>query len=96
MGSSDELFAAIEADDTEAVRSLIAADTTVAAARDAEGVSALMRMWYRSDGNVTLVEQLLARGADPEAENDDGATVLALTAQQGDTDVAARIREALA
>ena len=49
MGSSGELFAAIEAGDVDAVRSVIAADATVATAPDAEGISALMRARYRSD-----------------------------------------------
>ena len=53
MGSSDELFSAIEAGDAEVVRSLIDADATVAATRDSEGVSALMRARYRSDANMT-------------------------------------------
>ena len=53
MGSSDELFAAIEAGDIDAVRSLIAADVTVATACDPEGISALMRARYRSDADVT-------------------------------------------
>lgn len=52
MGSSDELFAAIEAGDVEAARSLIEADATVATARDAQGVSALMRARYRLDAEI--------------------------------------------
>jgi uncharacterized protein len=54
MGSSDELFAAIDAGDAEAVRSLIAADPEVARARDREGVSAVMRARYRSDQACAL------------------------------------------
>lgn len=49
MGSSDELFAAIDAGDVEAVRSIVAADPSVAASRDAQGVSALMRARYGGD-----------------------------------------------
>jgi ankyrin repeat protein len=53
MGSTEELFEAIEAGDVDAIRSLVAADPRVAAARDAEGVSALMRARYRSDRACT-------------------------------------------
>ena len=49
MGSSGELFAAIEAGDVETVRATVLADPTLAMARDAEGVSALMRARYGSD-----------------------------------------------
>jgi uncharacterized protein len=45
----EDLFAAIDAGDAEAVRGLVASDPSVASARDAEGVSALMRARYRSD-----------------------------------------------
>jgi ankyrin repeat protein len=50
--SSEDLFAAIEADDADRVRALLAADPALAEARDAEGVSALMRARYRSDKAV--------------------------------------------
>jgi uncharacterized protein len=53
VASTDELFSAIEAGDVDAVRALLAADPSVAAARDAEGVSALMRARYRSDRGLT-------------------------------------------
>lgn len=49
MGSSEDLFAAIDAGDAEAVGSLVATDPRLAAARDTGGVSALMRARYRSD-----------------------------------------------
>ena len=49
MGSTDELFAAIEAGDVEDVRRLLYMDASLAGARDAEGVSALMRARYRLD-----------------------------------------------
>jgi len=49
MGSSGELFAAIEAGDVETVRAAVLADPAVAMARDAQGVSALMRARYGSD-----------------------------------------------
>lgn len=53
MGSSDELFVAIDAGDVDAVRSLIGEDAAIATARDAEGVSSLMRARYRSDAEIT-------------------------------------------
>jgi ankyrin repeat protein len=53
MASSDDLFSAIGADDVAAVRALVAADPALAAARDAEGVSALMRARYRRDRGLT-------------------------------------------
>lgn len=48
----DRLFAAIEAGDPASVRALIHRDRTLARARDAAGVSALMRSRYRSDRPV--------------------------------------------
>ncbi len=42
MGSNERFFAAIEAGDAELVRSMVSADPSVAAARDGQGVSALM------------------------------------------------------
>jgi ankyrin repeat protein len=49
MGSTDELFSAIERGDAARIRWLVAADPALAAARDDEGVSALMRARYRDD-----------------------------------------------
>ena len=49
MGSSGELFAAIEAGDVETVRAIVLAEPAVAMARDAHGISALMRARYGSD-----------------------------------------------
>ncbi|MEO8422994.1 MAG: ankyrin repeat domain-containing protein [Actinomycetota bacterium] len=49
MGSNERFFAAIEAGDAELVRSMVSADPSVAAARDGQGVSALMRARYRLD-----------------------------------------------
>ena len=51
--TTDEMFAAIEAGDVDRIRALVAADPTLAGARDAEGVSALMRARYRSDRGAT-------------------------------------------
>jgi ankyrin repeat protein len=52
MGSTERFFAAIEAGDAELVRSMVAADPTLASARDEQGVSAQMRARYRSDGEI--------------------------------------------
>jgi ankyrin repeat protein len=60
--SSDEIFAAIEADDVDRVRAVLVEDPSAAAARDAEGVSALLRARYRRDR--ALVEAIRAH-ADP-------------------------------
>ncbi|HYH92528.1 MAG TPA: ankyrin repeat domain-containing protein [Candidatus Saccharimonadales bacterium] len=59
-----DLFAAVEAGDASRVAELVGADAELAAARDAEGVSALMRARYRFDRAVT--DALLA--ADPELD----------------------------
>jgi ankyrin repeat protein len=58
----DELFSAIETGDADKVRALVAADPSLASERDEEGVSALMRARYRSDGSV--VEALLVTGSE--------------------------------
>lgn len=47
--TSDGLFAAIEAGDVALVRAMVNEDPSLASARDAEGVSALMRARYRLD-----------------------------------------------
>jgi len=49
MASIEELFAAIEAEDVDAVAAIVLADPSIAGARDGEGVSALMRARYRFD-----------------------------------------------
>jgi ankyrin repeat protein len=53
--TSGDLFAAIDAGDVERVRALLASDPELAHARDAEGVSALMRARYRLDHDLTDV-----------------------------------------
>ncbi len=50
--TSAELFEAIEADDADRVRALLADDPSLASARDEQGVSALMRARYRFDKGV--------------------------------------------
>jgi uncharacterized protein len=54
--TSDDLFEAIDADDVERVRRILAAEPSRAASRDAQGVSALLRARYR--GNRALVEAI--------------------------------------
>jgi len=58
MTSTEELFAAIEAGNVEAVRGMVMGEPSLAAARDAEGVSALMRARYRFDR--ALVQAVMA------------------------------------
>jgi ankyrin repeat protein len=52
MGSTEAFFAAIEAGDVDRVRSMIAADPSLASARDDLGVSALMRARYRFESDL--------------------------------------------
>jgi ankyrin repeat protein len=62
VGSSDaELIEAVTADDAARVAELVAADPSLASARNRDGVSALMLARYRSDRAVT--EALIAAGA---------------------------------
>ena len=64
MGSSDDLFGAIESGDVDTVVAMLAADPSLAEQRDDRGVSALMRARYRSDRAV--VEALMA--AEPKLD----------------------------
>jgi len=64
MASVAELFEAINTGDADRVTSLVAEEPALAGARDAEGVSALMRARYRFDRAVSDV--LLA--ADPDLD----------------------------
>jgi len=75
MGTQDELLAAIDARETERVRTLVERDPSLAAARDEEGVSLVLHALYR--GGAELVEKLLA--ARPELDGFDAAAL-------GDTD----------
>jgi len=61
MASTDAIFSAIDAGDVDAVRSLVAREPALASARDAEGVSALLRARYRFDRGLT--EAIRAAGA---------------------------------
>ena len=49
MGSTEGFFAAIEAGAADEVRAMVAAEPSLASARDEHGVSAVMRARYRSD-----------------------------------------------
>jgi ankyrin repeat protein len=60
--ASEELFAAIEADDAGLARDLVSRDPRLASARDAEGVTARMRARYRSDRS--LIEVLRSAGGE--------------------------------
>ncbi len=60
MGSSDELFAAIEADDVDTVVSLLATDASLAEMRDDQGVSVLMRA--RNGSDRELMDAVMAAG----------------------------------
>jgi ankyrin repeat protein len=60
MGSTEELFAAIEAGDAGAVRSILNVHPSLAGARDEQGVSVLMRARYRLDD--ALLEAVRSKG----------------------------------
>ena len=64
MATSDDLIAAVQADDAPLVATLVAGDPALANARDATGVSAIMLSRYRSDRART--EALLS--ADPDLD----------------------------
>jgi uncharacterized protein len=64
MASAPELIEAVEAGDAARVAALVAADPSLANARDVAGVSAIMTARYRSDRAVT--DALLA--ADPDLD----------------------------
>ncbi|MET0801248.1 MAG: ankyrin repeat domain-containing protein [Actinomycetota bacterium] len=55
--TSGELFAAIEAADVDRVSAMLEDDPSLAGARDAEGVSALMRARYRFDRGIVEAVQ---------------------------------------
>lgn len=60
MGSTERFFGAIETGDADLVRSMVAADPSLASARDGQGVSALMRARYRFDR--ALVDAVISGG----------------------------------
>lgn len=63
--TQEDLFDAIAAEDVERVRELLADDPSVARARDAEGISALMRARYRT--NRALVSALREQAGELDA-----------------------------
>ena len=71
MSAAEDVIAAVQSGDVERLRSLLAADGTLAAARDHAGVSAIMLARYRFDRAVT--DALLA--ADPELDVFEAATL---------------------
>ncbi|MFP5319646.1 MAG: ankyrin repeat domain-containing protein [Acidimicrobiia bacterium] len=71
MSGPDELFAAIAAGDSDTARSLLAADPTLASARNQSGLSAVIAAQYRHDAG--MVDLLLAAG--PELDVFDAAAV---------------------
>ncbi len=64
MASSEALFDAIGSGDEDRVRALLADDPTLAAARDADGVSALMRARYRNEPATVDAIRALAHPPD--------------------------------
>jgi ankyrin repeat protein len=71
MGSTERLFEAIEAGDAGSVGSMVSAEPGLASARDAQGVSALMRARYRSD--PVLIDAVM--GGDPDLDVFDAASI---------------------
>ena len=99
MASIEQLFAAIEAGDVDGVSEMVMGDPPLAAARDAEGVSALMRARYRFDRG--LVRAIMAGGLvldafeaaafadlDPNAPQSGGWTPLHSAAYNGNAELA--------
>jgi uncharacterized protein len=68
---AEELFAAIDRGEAERVRELVRSDPSLAAARDEDGVSAVLRARYRGLGEA--VEALLEAG--PELDVFDAAAL---------------------
>jgi len=64
MATADDLIAAVQAGDADRVAALVAMDPTLACARDAAGISAIMLSRYRFDRAVT--DALLS--ADPDLD----------------------------
>jgi uncharacterized protein len=71
MSSTATVFDAIAAGDVEHVRRIVAADPAASAARDADGLSAVLRARYRF--HLEIVDVLLA--ADPDLDLFDAAAV---------------------
>jgi uncharacterized protein len=71
MGSTERFFEAIDACDADRVRSMVSAEPELASARDAQGVSALMRARYRLD--PALLDVVM--GGDPDLDVFDAASI---------------------
>ena len=78
-----EIFELIRAGDAEGVRALLAREPDAAAARDEEGVSALMHAAYRRDGEITDA----IRSASPPRDIFEAATFGVVDALDGDPNV---------
>jgi ankyrin repeat protein len=66
--AADELFAAIRTGDEEAVGRLVAAEPALAAARDSDGLTALMLARYFSFARTTILDRLLAARGDDDLD----------------------------
>jgi ankyrin repeat protein len=82
MDATVEFFAAIEAGDASTVAAIIGADPSLASARGADGMSALLHARYRSDRAV--LDALLA--ADPDMDVFDAAALGHIDRLQGRLD----------
>ena len=71
MGSTDRSFEAIDSGDADRVRSMVSAEPELASARDAQGVSALMRARYRFD--TALLDAVMS--GDPALDVFDAASI---------------------
>jgi uncharacterized protein len=71
MGSTECLFEAIDSGDVDRVRSMVSAEPELATARDAQGVSALMRARYRFD--AALLNAVMS--GDPALDVFDAASI---------------------
>src|SRR5438552_15867577 len=78
-----EIFDLIRAGDADGVRGLLAREPSAAAARDDDGVSALMHAAYRRDPDVTEA----IRAASPARDIFEAAAFGALDGLDGDPDV---------
>jgi len=68
MPTPEELFAAIRTKDEDAVERLLAADPTLAASHDGDGLSAIMLGRYFSFSETAILDRLLAARGDDELD----------------------------
>lgn len=88
---ADEIHEAAKQGNLEKVRSLVAADPALVAAKDKGGETPLH--WAAYSGNVDVVRFLLDKGAEVDAKNVRGLTPLAFTAVQGRIEAAGLLIE---